>query len=149
MRLGGMVMAALLALPGLAVAQSNPVVGAGAAQLHGQRPDMRQDLHNAPGTPMGTGGHLTPNAPQTRTQALRQRSSAEARQAAARQARRAAQQRGEASAGQAARLQRTGTGTAAARSPDSMAAHEARMAEARRRQAEAAERAARAQPGVR
>lgn len=114
------------------------------AQIHGQRPDMRQDLHLAPGAAAAGGGQLSPQAPQTRTQQLRQQS-----RAVQQQQRRADGQRQQAATGQASRMERTGTGTPAARTPDAIAAQEARMAEARRRQAAAQERAARAQPGVR
>ncbi|MGG5810287.1 hypothetical protein [Falsiroseomonas sp. CW058] len=138
-----------LGLPGLATAQSNPMTGMGAGQIHGQRPDMRQDLHNAPGAPAASLQATTPQAPQTRTQQLRRQSQAAQRQQAQQQQRRVAQHRAQAEAGQATRRTRTGTGPQAGRSPDSMAAHEARMADARRRQMEAEERAARAFPGVR
>jgi hypothetical protein len=133
-----------LLLPSLALAQSNPTTGFSSGVVHGQRPDMRQDLHNAPGAPTAGGGA---SAPQSRTQQLRQRSqTTQATQQ--QQQRRAAQQRRHAQEGQAARTQRTGGGTPAARSPDTMAAQEARMADARRRQAEAQRQAADRQDGV-
>jgi len=132
------VSALALLLPTLAMAQSNPTTGFSSGVIHGQRPDMRQDLHNAPGSPTAGGGIASPQAPQTRTQAVRQRS-----QAAQQQQRRAAQQQR-----QVARTQRTGSATPAARTPNTVAAQEARLAEARRQQAEAQRRAAEAQDGV-
>lgn len=146
---GVMAIALALAMPGLAMGQSNPVAGMGSAQIHGQRLDMRHDLHNASGAPAATNQPASPRTPQTRTQMLRQRSVAAQRQVRQQAARRAVQRQRQAAAGQATRLRRTGTGTPAARSPDTMAAHEARMAEARRRQAAAEERVARVQMGVR
>ncbi len=148
--LGAMMVAAALVMPGVAAAQSNPVTGMGSAQLHGQRPDMRQDLHNAPGAPAAANQPSSPRPPQSRTEVIRQRS-ASAQTAAVRQqaARRAAQRQGQAVAGQAARQRLTGTGAPAGRSADTMAAHEARMSDARRRQTAAEEAAARAFPGVR
>jgi hypothetical protein len=148
--IAGLAMAVALALPGLAFGQSNPMTGMGSAQIHGQRPDMGQDLHNAPGgTPAAQNQPNSPRAPQTRTQVLRQQSQASQRQVQQQQARREQQHRQQAAAGHAARTQRTGQAGQAGRVPDSMAAQEARMADARRRQMEAEERAARAFPGVR
>jgi hypothetical protein len=138
-----MMVAAALAVPELAVAQSNPMTGPGAGQIHGQRPDMGQDLHNAPGAPAASGQPAAPS--QSRTQAIRQRSA----QAQGQAVRRAAQRQQQAQAGQAARQRLTGNGTPGGRSADTMAAHEARLADARRRQAAAEEAAARAFPGVR
>jgi hypothetical protein len=147
---GAMMVAAALAMPGLAVAQSNPVTGMGAGQVHGQRPDMRQDLHNAPGAPAAANQPNSPRPPQSRTEVIRQRSATAQSQQVRQQAqRRAPQRQNQATAGQEARLRRTGTGTAGGRSADTMAAHEARMSDARRRQAAAEEAAARAFPGVR
>lgn len=145
MRIAAATLILALGLPGLVLAQSAPLTGAGAAAVHGQRPDMRQDLHNAPGAPTAAGGRAAPLAPETRTQAVRRQSTQAQRQ----QQRRATEQRRHATQGQAARVARTGTGTPGGRTPDSIAAQEARLADARRRQAEAAEAAARAQPGVR
>ncbi|MBU8537605.1 hypothetical protein [Falsiroseomonas tokyonensis] len=76
------VLACLLALPGLARAQSAPITGPNSGAVHGQNWNMRQDLHSA--TPPG-------GPPQTRTQRLRRQ--AQQTEAQRRAARQQAQQR--------------------------------------------------------
>jgi hypothetical protein len=117
---------AALAMPGVAMAQSNPITGRAASQVHGQNWNMGQDLHSSPG----------PAATASRTERLRQTS----RQATG-------QHRAQARAARPAQSSATGS-HAGLRAGSSQASFEQRLAEERRRQMRAEERAARAFPGV-
>jgi membrane protein involved in colicin uptake len=131
----------LVAGTGSALGQGAPLSGPNAGAVHGQGWDMRQDLSSSPGP-----GAADPD----RTRRVRQQSAAARQRARTQaQARRAAQQRQQAEQGQRRRAAQTATGGRSSRVPASMAAHEARMADARRRQMEAERAAAEAQDGVR
>jgi hypothetical protein len=158
MRRSTIFLLAALALPSAAIGQSNPGTGLSSGVVHGQRPDMRQDLHNDPSAPAAAaapGSPVGPQGPTTRTERLRAqsraattRTPAQQRQFEERQRQRAAQQREQAARGQQARAAQTATGPAGGRSADPMAAQEARMADARRRQMEQERAAADRQDGV-
>ena len=140
------------ALPAAVQAQSNPQTGNSAGVVHGQTPAPRQDLNSnaAPGGVNPNRNEQVRRRAQNANRALtpeqeRQRATNRQRQQATREAR----QRREAAAGQQQREARTAGGTPGGRTSDSVAAQEARMAEARRRQAEATRRATEQQDGVR
>ncbi len=150
------------ALPIAALAQSNPATGRSSGVVHGQPPDMRQDLHGSPGgPPLSRNEQVRQRAAQAQQSLTpEQRAARRAEQQAQRRARqqqraqrqqqqRDARQQRQAAQGHQQRAERTAGGTPGGRVPDSVAAQEARLTEARRRQAEAERRAAEAQDGVR
>lgn len=155
MRIFALAVLLATAMPMAAHAQSNPVTGRSSGVVHGQTPDMRQDLHSGPGqtaAPTNRNEQVRQRATQSQprlTAEQRAQQQARQQQRAQRQQQRQAREQRQAAQGHQQRSERTAGGTPGGRVPDSVAAQEARMTDARRRQAEAERRAAEAQDGVR